>query len=165
LALIDREQLDLTGALRPADVGKAQSLQAETVFGRHHLCRRSSDQASRSLAARYRAAQFEDALARFLTTQAEHPNTQEWGRRKDVKVFGLIALDAALGATEVKRLYEVLEKRLAEVKARPSPLQTSWRSAFVSVRRNRMAIASSATTANVFSMVSFLPREILGRAS
>src|ERR1700719_4531992 len=76
----------------------------------------------------YRAAQFEDALARFLTTQAEHPNTQEWGRRKDVKVFGLIALDAALGATEVKRLYEVLEKRLAEVKARPSPLQTSWRS-------------------------------------
>jgi hypothetical protein len=113
----------------------------------------------------YRAAQFEDALARFLTTQAEHPNTQEWGRRKDVKVFGLIALDAALGATEVKRLYEVLEKRLAEVKARPSPLQTSWRSVFVSVRRNRMAIASSATTANVFSMVSFLPREILGRAS
>jgi hypothetical protein len=113
----------------------------------------------------YRAAQFEDALARFLTTQAEHPNTQAWGRRKDVKVFGLIALDAALGATEVKRLYEVLEKRLAEVKARPSPLQTSWRSVFVSVRRNRMAIASSATTANVFSMVSFLPREILGRAS
>jgi hypothetical protein len=25
----------------------------------------------------YGAAQFKDALARFLTTQAEHPNTQE----------------------------------------------------------------------------------------
>jgi hypothetical protein len=78
----------LTGALRPADVGKAQSSQAETVFGRHDLCRRSSDQASRSLAARLQGGQFEDAFARFLTTQAEHPNTQAWGRRKDVKVFG-----------------------------------------------------------------------------
>jgi hypothetical protein len=36
----------------------------------------------------YRAAQFEDAFARFLTIRAEHPNTQAWGRRKDVKVFG-----------------------------------------------------------------------------
>jgi hypothetical protein len=24
----------------------------------------------------------------FLATRAEHPNTQAWGRRKDVKVFG-----------------------------------------------------------------------------
>ena len=78
----------LTGALRPADVGKPQSSQAETVFGRHHFCRRSSDQASRSLAAQLQGGAFDDAFARFLTIRAEHPNTQAWGRRKDVKVFG-----------------------------------------------------------------------------
>ena len=32
----------------------------------------------------YRAAQFEDALARFLTTQAEHPNRCEFEAGVDV---------------------------------------------------------------------------------
>ena len=31
----------------------------------------------------YKAAQFEDAFARFLPPRAEHPNTQAWGGEKE----------------------------------------------------------------------------------
>jgi hypothetical protein len=51
-------------------------------------CRRSSDQASRSLAARLQGGAIRGRVCAFLTTRAEHPNTLAWGRRKDVKVFG-----------------------------------------------------------------------------
>src|SRR4029077_2344450 len=51
-------------------------------------CRRSSDQASRSLPARLQGGAIQGRVCAFLATRAEHPNTQTWGRRKDVKVFG-----------------------------------------------------------------------------
>jgi hypothetical protein len=51
-------------------------------------CRRSSDQASRSLATRLQGGAIRGRVCAFLATRAEHLNTQAWGRRKDVKVFG-----------------------------------------------------------------------------
>ena len=50
----------------------------------------------------YRAAQFEDAFARFFT-RVEHPNTQAWGRRKDVKVFGC-SDDSRCGTAKVDHM-------------------------------------------------------------
>src|SRR4029077_4098886 len=51
-------------------------------------CRRSSDQASGCLATRLQGGTIRGRVCAFLATRAEHPNTQAWGRRKDVKVFG-----------------------------------------------------------------------------
>ena len=51
-------------------------------------CRRSSDQASGCLATRLQGGAIRGRVCAFLATRAEHPNTQAWGRRKDVKVFG-----------------------------------------------------------------------------
>jgi hypothetical protein len=45
-------------------------------------CRRSSDQASRSLAARLQGGAIRGRVCAFLTTRAEHPNTQAWGGEK-----------------------------------------------------------------------------------
>jgi hypothetical protein len=44
--------------------------------------------ASGSLAARLHGGAIRGLVRAFLATRAEHPNTQAWGRRKDVKVFG-----------------------------------------------------------------------------
>ncbi len=40
----------------------------------------------------------------FLATRAEHPNTQAWGRRKDVKVFGCSDDCARCGTAKVDRM-------------------------------------------------------------
>ena len=67
-------------------------------------CRRSSDQASRSLAARLQGGAIRGRVCAFLTTRAEHPNTQAWGRRKDVKVFGCSDDCARCGTAKVDRM-------------------------------------------------------------
>ena len=67
-------------------------------------CRRSSDQASRSLAARLQGGAIRARVCAFLTTPAEHPNTQAWGRRKDVKVFGCSDDCARCGTAKVDRM-------------------------------------------------------------
>jgi hypothetical protein len=61
-------------------------------------CRRPSDQASGCLATRLQGGAVRGRVCAFLATRAEHPNTQAWGRRKDVKVFGCSddLLDGAL---------------------------------------------------------------------
>jgi hypothetical protein len=40
----------------------------------------------------------------LLATRAEHPNTQAWGRRKDVKVFGCSDDCARCGTANVDRM-------------------------------------------------------------
>ena len=67
-------------------------------------CRRSSDQASRSLAARLQGGAIRGRVCAFLATRAEHPNTQAWGRRKDVKVFGCSDDCARWGTAKVDRM-------------------------------------------------------------
>jgi hypothetical protein len=49
----------------------------------------------------YRAAQFEDAFARFLPPEPNIRNTQAWERRKDVKVFGCSDDRARCGTAKV----------------------------------------------------------------
>ena len=46
---------------------------------RDPACRRSSNQASRSLAARLQGSAIRGRVCAFLITRAEHPNTQAWG--------------------------------------------------------------------------------------
>ena len=67
-------------------------------------CRRSSDQASRSLAAWLQGGAIRGRVCAFLATRAEHPNTQAWGRRKDVKVFGCSDDCARCGTAKVDRM-------------------------------------------------------------
>ena len=67
-------------------------------------CRRSSDQASRSLAARLQRSAIRGRVCAFLATRAEHPNTEAWGRRKDVKVFGCSDDCARWGTAKVDRM-------------------------------------------------------------
>ena len=58
---------------------------------RDSSCRRSSDQASRFLAARLQGGAIRGRVCAFLTTRAEHPNTSSVGaakRRESVRMFG-----------------------------------------------------------------------------
>ena len=52
----------------------------------------------------YRAAQFEDAFARFLPPEPNIRTLKAWGRRKDVKVFGCSDDCARWGTAKVDRM-------------------------------------------------------------
>ena len=67
-------------------------------------CRRSSDQASGCLAARLQGGAIRGRVCAFLAARTEHPNTQAWGRRKDVKVFGCSDDCARCGTAKVDRM-------------------------------------------------------------
>ena len=67
-------------------------------------CRSSSDQASGCLATRLQGGAIRGRVCAFLATRAEHPNTQVWGRRKDVKVFGCSDDCARCGTLKVDRM-------------------------------------------------------------
>jgi len=93
---------DQAPARKPAGSGLfAKSLEISANVGgrgiaerlRDPACRRSSDQASRSLAARLQGGAIRGRVCAFLATRAEHPNTQRAAKRREsVRMFGWRAL-------------------------------------------------------------------------
>ena len=59
---------------------------------------------TKDLAARLQGGAIRGRVCAFLTTRAEHPNTQACGRRKDVKVFGCSDDCARCGTAKVDRM-------------------------------------------------------------
>ena len=100
-------------------------------------CCRSSDQASGCLTTRLQGGAIRRRVCAFLATRAEHPNTQAWGRRKDVKVFGCSDDCARCGTAKVDRIPLTHESRGNGGSLRPPVWLRLRASSRRSVTRNR----------------------------